>query len=132
MSYIFKIFQFGRESKVTLEYWWDWNHREQHVGESTSTTLRDDNLCLTLQKLLSIAKHSYGTSKVYDNTSGSNETVISSRILSTKASTFKRPLIPQTYQKIGTPDAFKTQLDVRYRFKFNISLRNSKTFIIKM
>ena len=102
---------FGRESKVTLEYWWDWNHREQHVGESTSTTLRDDNLCLTLQKLLSIAKHSYGTSKVYDNTSGSNETVISSRILSTKASTFKRPLIPQTYQKIGTPDAFKTQLD---------------------
>ncbi|XP_043525320.1 uncharacterized protein LOC122536750 isoform X1 [Frieseomelitta varia] len=102
---------FGRESKVTLEYWWDWNHREQHAGESTSTTLNDDNLCLTLQKLLSIAKHSYGTSKVYDNTSGSNETVISSRILSTKESTFKRPLVPQTYHKIGTPDAFKTQLD---------------------
>ncbi|XP_006623303.1 protein cramped [Apis dorsata] len=110
---------FGRESKVTLEYWWDWNHRE-HIGESTSTSLHNDNLCLTLQKLLSIAKHRYGTSKVYDNTSGSNETVISSRILSTKESTFRRPLIPQTYHKIGTPDAFKTQLD---KFKTRFSKR---------
>ncbi|XP_012345880.1 protein cramped [Apis florea] len=110
---------FGRESKVTLEYWWDWNHRE-HIGESTSTSLHSDNLCLTLQKLLSIAKHRYGTSKVYDNTSGSNETVISSRILSTKESTFRRPLIPQTYHKIGTPDAFKTQLD---KFKTRFSKR---------
>lgn len=100
-----------------MEYWWDWNHRE-HIGESASTSLHSDNLCLTLQKLLSIAKHRYGTSKVYDNTSGSNETVISSRILSTKESTFRRPLIPQTYHKIGTPDAFKTQLDVRFDFVF--------------
>ncbi|KOC60884.1 Protein cramped [Habropoda laboriosa] len=108
---------FGRESKITLEYWWDWNPREQNTGESTSTCLRDDNLCLTLQKLLSIAKHSYGTNKVYDNTSGSNETVISSRVLSTKESTFRRPLVPQTYHKIGTPDAFKTQLD-KFKTRF--------------
>ncbi|XP_076753960.1 cramped chromatin regulator [Xylocopa sonorina] len=108
---------FGRESKITLEYWWEWNLRDQRTGESTTTNLRDDNLCLTLQKLLSIAKHSYGTSKVYDNTSGSNETVVSSRVLSTKESTFRRPLIPQTYQKIGTPDAFKTQLD-KFKTRF--------------
>lgn len=108
---------FGRESKITLEYWWDWNLREQHAGEPISINLRDDNLCLTLQKLLSIAKHSYGTSKVYDNTSGSSETVISSRTLSTKESTFRRPLIPQTYHKIGTPDAFKTQLD-KFKTRF--------------
>ncbi|XP_076224008.1 cramped chromatin regulator isoform X2 [Nomia melanderi] len=108
---------FGRESKITLEYWWDWHPREQHTGESPSCTLQDESLCLTLQKLLSIAKHSYGNSKVYDNTSGSNETVISSRMLSTKESTFRRPLIPQTYHKIGTPDAFKTQLD-KFKTRF--------------
>ncbi|XP_076302328.1 uncharacterized protein LOC143220592 [Lasioglossum baleicum] len=111
---------FGRESKVTLEYWWDWNQREQNSGESTSTNVRDNDLCVTLQKLLSIAKYNYGTSKVYDNSSGSNETVISSRILSTKESTFRRPLVPQTYHKIGTPDAFKTQLD---KFKTRFSKR---------
>ena len=55
---------FGRQSKITLEYWWDWHPQEQHTGEPTSSTLRDDHMCLTLQKLLSIAKHSYGTSKV--------------------------------------------------------------------
>lgn len=86
--------------------------------------MRDNDLCVTLQKLLSIAKYNYGTSKVYDNSSGSNETVISSRILSTKESTFRRPLVPQTYHKIGTPDAFKTQLDVRYHFIFSIFLKN--------
>ncbi|XP_017762179.1 PREDICTED: protein cramped [Eufriesea mexicana] len=111
---------FGRESKVTLEYWWDWNQREQNIGESTSTSLCDSNLCVTLRKLLSIARHSYGTSKVYDSSSGSNETVISSRVLSTKESTFRRPLVPQTYHKIGTPDAFKTQLD---KFKTRFSKR---------
>ncbi|XP_076236674.1 cramped chromatin regulator [Calliopsis andreniformis] len=108
---------FGRESKITLEYWWDWQQREQHVEEPTPSSLRDDSLCLTLQKLLSIAKHSYGTSKVYDNASGSNETVISSRMLSTKESTFRRPLIPQTYHKVGTPDAFKSQLD-KFKTRF--------------
>lgn len=51
---------------------------------------------------------------MYDNTTGSNETVISSRVPSIKESTFRRPLIPQTYNKIGTADAFKTQLDVSY------------------
>ena len=108
---------FGRQSKITLEYWWDWHPQEQHTGEPTSSTLRDDHMCLTLQKLLSIAKHSYGTSKVYSNTSGSSETVISSRMPSTKESTFRRPLVPQTYHKIGTPDAFKTQLD-KFKTRF--------------
>ncbi|XP_034190975.2 cramped chromatin regulator [Osmia lignaria lignaria] len=108
---------FGRESKITLEYWWDCHPEEQNTGESTSGCLRDSNLCLTLQKLLSIAKHSYGTSKGYDNTSGSNETVISSRVLSTKESTFRRPLVPQAYHKIGASDAFKTQLD-KFKTRF--------------
>ena len=108
---------FGRQSKITLEYWWDWHPQEQHTGEPTSSTLRDDHMCLTLQKLLSIAKHSYGTSKVYSNTSGSSETVISSRMPSMKESTFRRPLVPQTYHKIGTPDAFKTQLD-KFKTRF--------------
>ncbi|KZC10243.1 Protein cramped-like [Dufourea novaeangliae] len=108
---------FGRESKVSVEYWWDWHPGEQQAGEPASVTPRDDSLCLTLQKLLSIAKHSYGTSKVYENTSGSNETVISSRMLSTKESTFRRPLVPQTYHKISTPDAFKTQLD-KFKMRF--------------
>lgn len=49
---------------------------------------------------------------MYDNTSGSSETVISSRVPSIKESTFRRPLIPQTYHKLDTTDAFKTQLDV--------------------
>lgn len=75
-------------------------------------TNKDDRLCLALQKLLSIAKHNYGTSKGFDNTSSSNETVISSRVPSTKESTFRRPLIPQVYHKMGSQDAFKTQLDV--------------------
>lgn len=50
----------------------------------------------------------------YDNVSGSNETVISSRIPSTQESTFRRPLIPQAYHKMGAPEAFQTQLDVIY------------------
>ena len=57
--------------------------------------------------------------KGYDNTSGSSETVISSRIPSTKESTFRRPLIPQAYHRLGTPDAFKTQLDVNEKLEIN-------------
>ncbi|XP_071648430.1 protein cramped [Temnothorax longispinosus] len=109
---------FGRESKIVLEYWWDWLPNEQYTTDSASSgIMRDNNLCLVLQKLLSLAKHNYGTNKVYDNTSGSNETIISSRVPSIKESTFRRPLIPQTYHKIGTPDAFKTQLD-KFKTRF--------------
>lgn len=109
---------FGRESKITLEYWWDWQPDEQYTTDSASANImRDNSLCLVLQKLLSLAKHNYGTNKVYDNTSGSNETVISSRVPSIKESTFRRPLIPQTYHKIGTGDAFKTQLD-KFKTRF--------------
>ncbi|XP_025995744.1 uncharacterized protein LOC105206890 [Solenopsis invicta] len=109
---------FGRESKIILEYWWDWVPNEQYTTESTSSSImRDNSLCLVLQKLLSLAKHNYGTNKVYDNTSGSSETVISSRVPSIKESTFRRPLIPQTYHKIGTADAFKTQLD-KFKTRF--------------
>ncbi|XP_036145129.1 uncharacterized protein LOC105837488 isoform X5 [Monomorium pharaonis] len=112
---------FGRESKIILEYWWEWLPTEQYTTESASSSIiRDNSLCLVLQKLLSLAKHNYGTNKVYDNTSGSNETVISSRVPSIKESTFRRPLIPQTYHKIGTADAFKTQLD---KFKTRFSKR---------
>lgn len=109
---------FGRESKIILEYWWDWLPNEQYTTDSASSSImRDNNLCLVLQKLLSLAKHNYGTNKVYDNTSGSNETIISSRVPSIKESTFRRPLIPQTYHKIGTADAFKTQLD-KFKTRF--------------
>ncbi|XP_012058281.1 PREDICTED: protein cramped-like [Atta cephalotes] len=109
---------FGRESKIILEYWWDWLPNGQYITNSASSSIMHDNsLCLVLQKLLSLAKHNYGTNKVYDNTSGSNETVISSRVLSIKESTFRRPLIPQTYHKIGTADAFKTQLD-KFKTRF--------------
>ncbi|KYQ47246.1 Protein cramped-like protein [Trachymyrmex zeteki] len=109
---------FGRESKIVLEYWWDWLPNGQCTTNSASSSIMHDNsLCLVLQKLLSLAKHNYGTNKVYDNTSGSNETVISSRVLSIKESTFRRPLIPQTYHKIGTADAFKTQLD-KFKTRF--------------
>ncbi|KAL0112958.1 hypothetical protein PUN28_012304 [Cardiocondyla obscurior] len=109
---------FGRESKIILEYWWDWPPNEQYTTDSTSSgIMRDNSLCLVLQKLLSLAKHNYGTNKVYDNTSGSNETIISSRVPSIKESTFRRPLIPQTYHKIGTADAFKTQLD-KFKTRF--------------
>ncbi|KYN34054.1 Protein cramped-like protein [Trachymyrmex septentrionalis] len=109
---------FGRESKIILEYWWDWLPNGQYTTNSASSSIIHDNsLCLVLQKLLSLAKHNYGTNKVYDNTSGSNETVISSRVLSIKESTFRRPLIPQTYHKIGTADAFKTQLD-KFKTRF--------------
>jgi len=109
---------FGRESKIILEYWWDWLPNEQYTTDSASSSImRDNSLCLVLQKLLSLAKHNYGTNKVYDNTSGSNETVISSRVPSIKESTFRRPLIPQTYHKIGTADAFKTQLD-KFKTRF--------------
>ncbi|KAK2585045.1 hypothetical protein KPH14_008565 [Odynerus spinipes] len=104
---------FGRESKITLEYWWDSHPCREHATE----TALGDNLCLALQKLLSLAKHNYGTNKVYDNASGSNETVISSRVLSIKESPFRRPLIPQTYHKIGASDAFKTQLD-KFKTRF--------------
>ncbi|KYN30291.1 PREDICTED: protein cramped-like [Trachymyrmex cornetzi] len=109
---------FGRESKIILEYWWDWLPNGQYTTNSASSSIMHDNsICLVLQKLLSLAKHNYGTNKVYDNTSGSNETVISSRVLSIKESTFRRPLIPQTYHKIGTADAFKTQLD-KFKTRF--------------
>ncbi|EZA60468.1 hypothetical protein X777_13557 [Ooceraea biroi] len=111
---------FGRESKITLEYWWDWLPNEHYTSDSASPSIHDNSLCLVLQKFLSLAKHNYGTSKVYDNTSGSNETVISSRVPSIKESTFRRPLLPQTYHKIGTADAFKTQLD---KFKTRFSKR---------
>ncbi|KAH0946269.1 hypothetical protein HN011_010938 [Eciton burchellii] len=111
---------FGRESKITLEYWWDWLPNEHYTNDSTSSNIYDNSLCLVLQKFLSLAKHNYGTNKVYDNTAGSNETVISSRVPSIKESTFKRPLLPQTYHKIGTADAFKTQLD---KFKTRFSKR---------
>ncbi|XP_017886991.1 protein cramped [Ceratina calcarata] len=110
---------FGRESKITLEYWWDWNLQNQQNGQPATTSVRDNNQCLMLQKLLSIAKHSYDTNKVYDNASGSNETVISTRVLS-KDSTFRKPLIPQTYHTIGTTDTFKTQIDT---FKTRFSKR---------
>ncbi|XP_012279767.1 protein cramped isoform X1 [Orussus abietinus] len=111
---------FGRDSKISLEYWWDSSPREDLSSSEklkVISTTHDNSLCLALQKLLSIARHSYGTSKGYDNTSGSNETVISSRIPSTKESTFRRPLIPQAYHRIGGPDAFKTQLD-KFKTRF--------------
>ncbi|KAL2721929.1 protein cramped [Vespula maculifrons] len=109
--------QFGRESKIILEYWWDSQPWREHTTETSLGVIRDDSLCLALQKLLYLAKHNYGTNKVYDNASGSNETVISSRVLSSKESAFRRPLIPQTYHKIGAPDAFKTQLD-KFKTRF--------------
>ncbi|KAK0162856.1 hypothetical protein PV327_006598 [Microctonus hyperodae] len=106
---------FGRESKIVLEYWWDSipkdNKKITTENAVPNESNKDDRLCLALQKLLSIAKHNYGTSKGFDNTSSSNETVISSRVPSTKESTFRRPLIPQVYHKMGSQDAFKTQLD---------------------
>ncbi|XP_043268412.1 protein cramped [Venturia canescens] len=110
---------FGRESKVSLEYWWDTGGIDETVGTSGSKATRigpsqtqdDGALCLALRKLLSIAKHNYGTSKIYDTVSGSNETVVSSRVPSAKESIFRRPLIPQVYHQIGAQDAFKTQLD---------------------
>ncbi|XP_043666858.1 uncharacterized protein LOC122628534 [Vespula pensylvanica] len=108
---------FGRESKIILEYWWDSQPWREHTTETSLGVIRDDSLCLALQKLLYLAKHNYGTNKVYDNASGSNETVISSRVLSSKESAFRRPLIPQTYHKIGAPDAFKTQLD-KFKTRF--------------
>lgn len=94
---------FGRDSKITLEYWWDTSANMSNEGS-------DNSLCLALKKLLSIAKLHYGSSKVYDNLS-SNETVVSSRVPSAKESTFRRPLMPQACHKIGSQDAFKTQLD---------------------
>ncbi|XP_016839013.1 protein cramped isoform X1 [Nasonia vitripennis] len=110
---------FGRDSKIVLEYWWESPVREATTEKTNPIEQQQDNsLSLALQKLLSIAKHSYGTSKGYDNVSGSNETVISSRIPSTKESTFRRPLIPQTYHKMGAPEAFKTQLD-KYKSRFS-------------
>ncbi|XP_011298252.1 protein cramped [Fopius arisanus] len=98
---------FGRDSKITLEYWWDCPGSSEGARDRAK---QDDGLSLALRKLLSIAKHNYGTSKVYEN-AGSNETVISSRMPSAKDSTFRRPLIPQPYHRIGSHDAFKTQLD---------------------
>ena len=63
--------QFGRESKIILEYWWDSPPRETQAfsgGKLKSiVTPRDDNVSLMLQKLLSIAKQSYGTSKVINS-----------------------------------------------------------------
>ncbi|XP_015518276.1 protein cramped-like isoform X1 [Neodiprion lecontei] len=112
---------FGRDSKILLEYWWDPPNREAQMQltdkPKSISSFYDDTLSLALQKLLSIAKHSYGASKGYENNSGSNETVVSSRILSTKDSTFRRPLIPQPYHKIGPSDSFKSQLDkFKYRY----------------
>ncbi|XP_014616399.1 PREDICTED: uncharacterized protein LOC106793737 [Polistes canadensis] len=109
---------FGRESKITLEYWWNSQQPwREHSAQTSLGVTQDDSLCLALQKLLSLAKQNYGMNKVYDNASGSNETVISSRVLSSKESAFRRPLIPQTYHKIGAPDAFKTQLD-KFKTRF--------------
>ncbi|KAJ8675357.1 hypothetical protein QAD02_011143 [Eretmocerus hayati] len=103
---------FGRDSKIVLEYWWESISTEASSEKlSNIETSSENSLSLALQKLLSIAKHNFGTSKGYDNVSGSNETVISSRIPSTKESTFVRPLIPQAYHKMGAPEAFKSQLD---------------------
>ncbi|XP_012269944.2 uncharacterized protein LOC105694136 isoform X2 [Athalia rosae] len=112
---------FGRDSKIVLEYWWDLPNRESHLRgmekPKSIGAFYDDTLSLALQKLLSIAKHSYGANKGYENNSGSNETVVSSRILSTKDSTFRRPLIPQPFHKIGPSDSFKSQLDkFKYRY----------------
>ncbi|XP_063979774.1 protein cramped [Diachasmimorpha longicaudata] len=110
------LLMFGREGKITLEYWWDVPGGSDGARERARQT---DGLALALKKLLSIAKHNYGTSKAYEN-AGSNETVISSRIPSAKESTFRRPLIPQPYHQIGSHDAFKTQLD---KFKTRFSKR---------
>ncbi|KAL7293840.1 hypothetical protein TKK_0012897 [Trichogramma kaykai] len=111
---------FGRDSKVVLEYWWE-TPQNDALGEKSNVVgnpqKSKDSLTASLQKLLSIAKHSFCSSKGYDNVSGSNETVISSRIPSTKESTFVRPVIPLAYHKMGGPEAFKTQLD-KYRTKF--------------
>ncbi|XP_051169143.1 uncharacterized protein LOC127286675 isoform X2 [Leptopilina boulardi] len=113
---------FGRESKVTLEYWWKSTSMDPpslSIGKTKSIgTPRDDNVSWMLQKLLSIAKQSYGPSKGYEHTWGSSETVISSRVPSTKESTFRQPFIPQTYHELGTPDAFKTQLD-KFKMRFH-------------
>ncbi|XP_043479689.1 protein cramped [Leptopilina heterotoma] len=113
---------FGRESKVTLEYWWESPSVDPmsfFTGKTKAiVTPRDDNVSLMLQKLLSIAKQSYGPSKGYEHTWGSSETVISSRVPSTKESTFRQPFIPQTYHELGTPDAFKTQLD-KFKMRFH-------------
>lgn len=117
---------FGRESKVILEYWWESPLLDPLAfltGKSKSKSIdidtpRDDNVSLMLQKLLSIAKQSYGPSKGYEHTWGSSETVISSRVPSTKESTFRQPFIPQTYHKLGTPDAIKTQLD-KFKMRFH-------------
>ncbi|XP_044580453.1 uncharacterized protein LOC123262352 [Cotesia glomerata] len=108
---------FGRESKIVLDYWWEdspkQNDREANDSSPLSKDFKkqDENICLALQKLLSIAKHNYGSNKAFDNTSSSNETVVSSRMPSTKDSTFRRPLIPQVYHKTNSHQAFKTQLD---------------------
>ncbi|XP_066592861.1 protein cramped [Prorops nasuta] len=111
---------FGRDSKISLEYWWDSPPLGNDPSEKTSTsscTMGDDSLRYALQKLLSLAKHSYGTNKFYENASGSNETVVSSRVPSTKESTFRRPLNPQVYDKMGAQNAFKTQLD-KFKTRF--------------
>ncbi|XP_034948918.1 protein cramped [Chelonus insularis] len=106
---------FGRDSKITLEYWWDVGTKENDrtvTGNPLKNMKKqEESLSIALQKLLSIAKHNYGSSKAFDNTLSSNETVISSRMPSIRESTFRRPLIPQVIHKMGSQDAFKTQLD---------------------
>ncbi|XP_023245689.1 protein cramped isoform X2 [Copidosoma floridanum] len=105
---------FGRDSKIILEYSWESAVPETSVIEEP----QNNALSLTLQKLLSIAKHTYGTSKgSYDNVSGSSETVISSRVPSTKESTFIRPLIPPSFHRISAPETFRTQLD-KYKSRY--------------
>ncbi|RLU17136.1 hypothetical protein DMN91_011205 [Ooceraea biroi] len=63
LTLIFIIF--GRESKITLEYWWDWLPNEHYTSDSASPSIHDNSLCLVLQKFLSLAKHNYGTSKKF-------------------------------------------------------------------
>ncbi|KAF7997059.1 hypothetical protein HCN44_005336 [Aphidius gifuensis] len=100
---------FGKDSKIVLEYWWD----DIKVDDSHTKT-DDNNTGCILKDLLSIAKN-YG-SKAYDIPS-SNETVVSSRIYSTKESAFRRPMIPTIYQKTNTQEAFQSQLD-KFKTRF--------------
>lgn len=111
---------FGKDSKIVLEYWWD----DIKVEDSDIKT-DDNNIGCILKELLSIAKH-YG-SKAYDIPS-SNETVVSSRIYSTKESVFRRPMIPTAYQKTNAQEAFQTQLD-KFRTKFGRQIKQRSLIV---
>lgn len=99
---------FGKDSKIVLEYWWD---DIKDNDDNNHNKIENNNI---LKQLLSVAKL-YGN-KAYDIPS-SNETVVSSRIYSTKESAFRRPMIPTIYQKTNTQDSFQTQLD-KFKTKF--------------